>query len=128
MVLDSSAVVAILSQELGFEALLTKIEAAETVAVGTPTLVECIMVLSSRLTEDPRVAVEALMRRLNVQIVPFTVDHYDAASEAFRRFGRKRHAAALNYGDCMSYAIAALAGMPLLFTGKDFARTDIRAA
>lgn len=128
MVLDSSAIVAILTEELGFEALLTKIEAAEAVAVGTPTLLECTMVLASRLTQDPRVAVETLMRRLSVQIVPFTIDHSDAASEAFLRYGRKRHPAGLNYGDCMSYAVAAVAGMPLLYTGNDFARTDIRTA
>ena len=68
------------------------------------------------------------LRRVNAQVVPFTEEHFDAAVEAFQRFGRGRHPAGLNFGDCMSYAVATVAGLPLLFTGQDFARTDITTA
>jgi len=68
------------------------------------------------------------VRRLAVQLVPFTAEHSDAAIDAFVRYGKGRHPAALNFGDCQSYAVAVVAGMPLLFTGNDFARTDISPA
>jgi ribonuclease VapC len=128
MVLDTSAIVAILLKEPGFEALLAKIEAAPVVAVGTPTLLECAMVMASRVTQDARVIVTGVLRKMNAQVVPFSEEHFDAAIEAFLRFGRGRHPAGLNFGDCTSYAVAVVAGLPLLFTGGDFARTDIPAA
>jgi ribonuclease VapC len=61
-------------------------------------------------------------------VVPFNEEHLNAAASAFIRFGRGRHAAALNFGDCMSYALASVADMPLLFTGRDFSQTDIAPA
>jgi len=128
MVLDTSAIVAIVLQEPGFEQLVEKIAMARTVAVATPTLLECAMVLTSRLRLDARIVINGLARKMNAQVVPFTEEHFEAAFEAFQRFGRGRHPAALNFGDCMSYAVAAVAGVPLLFTGNDFARTDITAA
>ena len=128
MILDTSAIVAILLQEPGYEALLDQIDAAATVAVGAPTLLECTMVMTSRLTRDARVVIATALRTMNAQIVPFTDEHYDAAVEAFLRFGRGRHPAGLNFGDCMSYAAAAVSGLPLLFTGNDFSRTDIVSA
>ena len=68
------------------------------------------------------------LRRLDAEVVPFNEEHLDAALAAFIRFGRGRHPAALNFGDCMSYAVASVSGMPLLFTGEDFSRTDIAQA
>jgi ribonuclease VapC len=97
-------------------------------AVGTPTLIECAMVLKSRLRQDARVVVNGLIRKMNAQVIPFTEEHFETALEAFLKFGRGRHPATLNFGDCMSYALATVAGVPLLFTGSDFARTDITAA
>jgi ribonuclease VapC len=70
----------------------------------------------------------AFLRRLEAEVVPFNQEHLDAAATAFIRFGRGRHPAALNFGDCMTYAIASVAGMPLLFAGEDFGRTDIARA
>jgi len=128
VILDTSALVAILVREPGFEKLLDRIATAPAIAIGTPTLLECTMVMASRLAQDPRVVIAAVIKKMNAQIVPFTDEHYDAAVEAFLRFGRGRHPAGLNFGDCMSYAVAAVAGLPLLFTGSDFARTDITAA
>ena len=128
MVLDSSAIVAIHLREPGHERLIDRIDAAEVVVIGVPTLLESVMVLTARLGHDARPMVFTFLRRLDAEIVPFNQEHLDAAATAFVRFGRARHPAALNFGDCMSYAIASVAGMPLLFTGEDFPRTDIAQA
>jgi ribonuclease VapC len=128
MVVDSSAIVAICLREPGFERLVERIDSAEVVVVGVPTLLETAMVLTSRLGQDARPMIFALLRRLEAEVAPFNEEHLDAAATAFMRFGRGRHPAGLNFGDCMSYAVASVAGMPLLFTGEDFARTDIERA
>lgn len=128
MILDTSAIVAIVLREPGFEGLLSKIEQAALVAVGTPTLTECLMVLSSRLRVDARVVIRSVLMRMNAHVIPFTEEHSDAAADAFLKFGRGRHPAGLNFGDCLSYATAAVSGLPLLYTGSDFTRTDIPAA
>lgn len=128
MVLDSSAIVAIELREPGCQRLIDRIDAAEVVVVGVPTLLETAMVLTSRLGRDARPTITAFLRRLDAEVVPFNQEHLDAATTAFLRFGRGRHPAALNFGDCMAYAIASVAGMPLLFTGDDFSRTDIAPA
>jgi ribonuclease VapC len=128
MVLDSSAIVAIHLREPGYESLLDKIDAAEVVVVGVPTLLETMMVLTARLAQDARPLLFAFLRRLDAEVVPFNLEHFDAAATAFNRFGRGRHPAGLNFGDCLSYAIASVSGMPLLFTGEDFGRTDIGRA
>jgi ribonuclease VapC len=128
MVLDSSSIVAIHLRESGHERLIGKIDAAEMIVVGVPTLLETIMILNARLGQDARPMIFAFLRRLQCEVVPFNEEHLDAAVTAFVRFGRGRHPAALNFGDCMSYAVASVAGMPLLFTGDDFSRTDITPA
>jgi ribonuclease VapC len=128
MVLDSSAIVAIHLREPGCERLMERIERAEVVVIGVPTLLESVMVLTTRLGQDARPMLFAFLRRLEAEVVPFNQEHLDAAATAFIRFGRGRHPAALNFGDCMSYAVASVSGMPLLFTGEDFRRTDIAQA
>ncbi|HXN49181.1 MAG TPA: type II toxin-antitoxin system VapC family toxin [Bryobacteraceae bacterium] len=128
MVLDSSAIVAIHLREPGHERLIERIDAAEVVVVGVPTLLETAMVLTARLGQDARPMLFAFLRRLEAEVVPFNEEHLDAAATAFIRFGRGRHPAALNFGDCKSYAVASVAGMPLLFAGEDFKRTDISQA
>jgi ribonuclease VapC len=128
MVLDSSAIVAIHLREPGHERLIDKIDAAEVVVVGVPTLLETAMVLTARLGQDARPMLFAFLRRVEAEVIPFNEEHLDAAATAFIRFGRGRHPAALNFGDCMSYAVASVAGMPLLSTGEDFRRTDIPPA
>ena len=96
--------------------------------VGVPTLLEAELVLTTRLGQDARPLLFAFVRRLETDVVAFNEEHLDAAIAAFLRFGRGRHSAGLNFGDCMSYAVAAVAGMPLLFTGEDFTQTDITRA
>ena len=128
MVLDSSAIVAIHLREPGHEGLMDRIEAAEVVVVGVPTLLESVMVLTARLGHDARPMLFALLRRVDTEVVAFNEEHLDAAVNAFVRFGRGHHPAALNFGDCLSYALASVAGMPLLFTGEDLGRTDIAPA
>ena len=128
MVLDSSAIVAIHWKEPGHERLVGKIDNAEILVVAAPTLLEASMVLTARLRVDARSMLSAFLRRSEIEVVSFSEEHFDAAMTAFLRFGRGRHAAALNFGDCMAYAVASVAGMPLLFTGDDFGRTDIVAA
>ena len=125
MVPDSSAIVAIHLKEPGHDGLMERIDQAETVVVGAPTLLDSAMVLSFRLGCDARPLLNAFLHRLDAEMVAFNQEHLDAAITAFLRFGRGRHPAALNFGDCMAYAVASVAGMPLLFVGEDFARTDI---
>ncbi len=128
MIVDSSAIVAIVFQESGHERLLSLLTATEPIGIGAPTLVETGIVLSSRLRRDARGTVARLLQEFGVEVVPFTDMHFGVAIDAWLRFGRSNHAASLNFGDCMSYAVARLAGRPLLCVGKDFARTDLPLA
>lgn len=128
MVLDSSALVAIHLKEPGYDRLVETIDRAEIVAIGVPTVLETTMVLSSRLGRDARPLLLTFLRRIEAELIPFNQEHLDAATAAFLRFGRGRHPAGLNFGDCMSYAVASVAGLPLLFIGEDFSKTDIPAA
>ena len=128
MVLDSSAIIAIELKEPGFERLIDRIGEAKAVIIGVPTMFETVMVLSRRRGQDARPWLRGFLRSARAEAVTFTEEHLDAAIDAFLRFGKGRHRAALNFGDCMAYAVAAVAGMPLLYTGNDFAQTDIPAA
>ena len=125
MILDSSAIVAVMLAESGYPAILARMNSAQLLAVGAPTLVETALVLSARLGRDSRPELDAFLREADVEVIPFTADHYRTAVDAFLRFGKGRHPAALNFGDCLAYAVASLAGMPLLFVGDDFSRTDL---
>ena len=124
---DSSVLVAVILKEQGAETLALKLANAEAVFVGAPVLLETLMVLTSRWPGDPRNALRTLLRFLDAEIIPFTEEHYEVAAEAFLRFGKGRHAAGLNFGDCISYSFASVAGFPLLYKGVDFAHTDIAA-
>ncbi|MES1245748.1 MAG: type II toxin-antitoxin system VapC family toxin [Acidobacteriota bacterium] len=128
MILDTSAIVAITLREPGYEELVAKLRAASTLGIGTPTLTEAGMVLSARLGVEPQALLDRFLRDFGVVPVAFGELHWREALEAFRRFGKGRHPAALNFGDCLSYATARIADHPLLFVGDDFARTDIAAA
>jgi len=128
MVLDTSALVSIHIEEPGFQTLFRKIEEAPHVMIGAPVLFKAAMVLSGRTGTDARFSLSRGLRRLGVEIVPFTEEHYEAAVSAFLRYGKGRHPAGLNFGDCMSYAVARVSGLPLLYTGTDFSKTDIQSA
>ncbi len=126
MILDSSAVVAILLREPGYESLLdTLCETAEA-GIGAPTLVEAGIVLAARTKTDSRGLLARFLAEAAVITIPFSDAHFSTAIDAWLRFGKGRHPAALNYGDCLAYATARVAGQPLLCTGNDFAQTDLQ--
>jgi ribonuclease VapC len=128
MVVDSSALVAILREEPGHERLLRKAVSANVTVVGAPLAFETAIVLSGRWQKDARPMLSGLLRNMSAEIVPFTQEHYEAAVSAFLRYGKGRHPAGLNFGDCMSYALAVVSGLPLLYTGTDFSLTDVKTA
>jgi ribonuclease VapC len=128
MVLDTSAIVAVLLKEPGHERLMELIDQASELVVGAPNVLEAGMVLSSRLRQDARPFIQAFLRQIRATVVPFDDHHAWASTGAFLRFGGGRHPASLNFGDCMSYAVASLAGQPLLYVGDDFGKTDIISA
>lgn len=128
MIVDTSALVAIVVQEDGYESLLDELSSPGADAgIGTPTVAELGLVLSARLDIDARPLVDQLLEHLGITTIPFSDAHWRVALEAHRRFGRGRHPAALNFGDCLTYAVASLAGEALLFVGDDFGRTDLTA-
>lgn len=128
MILDSSAVVAVLFEESRQEELATKMEGADLVAIGAPTLFETGMVMIGAIGQRGRGLIAQFLEAFEVEVIPFGHSHWEVAAEAFHRYGKGHHPACLNYGDCMSYATARIAEQPLLFVGDDFARTDIEAA
>lgn len=126
MIVDTSALVAIVVREPGHDTLLEALaDPAATAGIGTPTVAELGLVLSARLATDARPIVAGLLDHLEIATVPFSDAHWRAAVEAFRRYGRGRHRAALNFGDCLTYAVASLANERLLFVGDDFTHTDL---
>jgi len=128
MTLDSSALVAILFSEPGYLELVDRILEADHVRIGAPTLVETALVLRGRRGTGTTDEVEGLVRELGIAVAAFGEAEWHAAVEAFERFGRGRHPAALNFGDCLAYAAAAVASDTLLFVGSDFSKTDIAPA
>lgn len=128
MILDASAVVAVILGEPDADRLLTRFSAASELAIGAPSLVEAAIVLGHRLGPVATSLLERFVGELEVTILPFDLRHWRTAVEASRRFGKGRHPAALNFGDCLAYATARLAALPLLATGEDFARTDLPVA
>jgi ribonuclease VapC len=125
LILDSSALVALLVGEPRAAAVARALAAAEGRAMGAPTLLEAGMVLSSRLKRDSQPTLNAFLAYWQVQEIPFGSEHWREALRAFGRFGKGKHAAGLNMGDCLTYAVAKLAGEPLLCIGNDFAKTDL---
>jgi ribonuclease VapC len=128
VIVDSSAVVAVLRKEPGYEEIERTIDEADIVEIGAPTLVECVIVVGRADGEKGIEALSRLILDLGIEVVPFDEPHVGAATEAFIDYGKGRHTARLNFGDCMTYATARRSGRPLLYTGDDFAQTDIQAA
>src|SRR5579862_117572 len=128
LILDSSAILAAIFREPDYARVLDRIGNAESVGVGAPTFVESAIVLSSRLQRDARPVLNEFLRQAGAELIPLGPEHVDAAVDAFLRYGKGRHPAALNSCDCLTYAIAAAAGVPLLYTGSDFVQTDIDRA
>lgn len=128
MVIDSSAIVSILRDEPERTSFIRLIDEAPRRLVSAPTLLEMTLVLAGSHRADMLDELDALIVQADIEIIPFTADHAAVAREAFLRYGKGRHKAGLNFGDCIAYAAARLEMMPLLFKGDDFRLTDIEAA
>lgn len=128
MILDTSAILALIFGEPDRDEFISKVGRASSVGVGAPTLVESAIVLAARLGEEGPRHLERLVERAGVVVIPFESSHWAIAAEAWLRYGRGRHPAALNFGDCLAYATARLADRPLLCKGDDFPQTDLALA
>ena len=128
MVIDSSALLAIIFEESDASAYTSAILSSATRTISAATLVETSMVSMRLRTPDPVALLDKLIDRFEIIIVPVDREQAMLAREAFRRFGKGRHKAGLNFGDCFSYALAKQNGEPLLFKGNDFSQTDMTPA
>lgn len=124
MILDSSALVAIVLQEPEAERLLDRMRDASRLAIGAATLLETGIVLSARLNDDARGLLARLLQESGIAVLHVTEAHFGVAMDAWLRYGKGRHPASLNFGDCLSYAMSVVAGEPLLAVGDDFPQTD----
>ncbi len=129
MIVDSSAVVALLNDEPDAEVLLAAIRAADAPQMSVANFIECALVVDgygrAELSDD----LEPLLDRLRITLTPVSVEQAHVARAAHRRYGRgSGHPARLNFGDCFAYALAKDTGEPLLFKGDDFGHTDVRSA
>jgi len=128
MVIDTSALLAILQNELERPAFNQAIESADTRALSTASFVELSIIVQSRYGPDGIRDLDLFLSRADIELIPVDSDQAYIARQAFRRFGKGRHPAGLNYGDCFSYALAKSLGEPLLFKGQDFLQTDLAVA
>ena len=128
MIVDTSALVAVILGEPDAEAYLRTMVSADSLAVSAATLTEALIVVEARQGREAASDLAALLADLEVEVVAFDERQSETAASAWRRFGRGRHPAALNLGDTYSYALAADRGEPLLFKGRDFAATDVLQA
>jgi ribonuclease VapC len=125
MVIDTSAALAILLSEAENETYAEAIDADPTRIMSSVSVLETSIVVEARKGPAGGRELDLLLHRGRIDIVPFNAHQLELAREAYRRFGKGRHPAALNFGDCCAYALAAATGEPLLFKGDDFAQTDI---
>ena len=125
MVLDTSALVALLLDEPEAEEFRAAVEEDTTRLVSAATLLETALIIESRKGEPGGRELDALIHKAEIVVVAVEAEHVAEARRAYRRFGKGRHAAGLNFGDVFAYALARMSGEPLLFKGDDFAKTDI---
>ncbi|HYX85677.1 MAG TPA: type II toxin-antitoxin system VapC family toxin [Gaiellales bacterium] len=125
MILDTSAIVAVLTEEPDAPRILAALASADDVGIGAPTVVETGIVLTARLGAVGRSLLSRFLEESEAEVLAFTPEHWSRGVDAFSRFGKGRHRAGLNFGDCLTYAIAAVARRPLLCVGQDFAETDL---
>ena len=129
MVIDASALIAILMAEPESERLVRAIAAAGIRHIGAPTIVEAAAVMLARRGPGGEIALDAMLQRLEMVVIPMTVEAGVHARAAHQRFGKGVGSpAVLNYGDCLSYGVAMAEREPLLFVGEDFAKTDVLVA
>jgi ribonuclease VapC len=125
MVIDTSALVAMLNNEPEAERFRAAVDEDHVRLMSTASYLETAIVVENRLGEPGGRELDLWLHRAAIDLVAVDADQADAARAAHRRYGKGRHPAGLNYGDCFSYALAKISGQPLLFKGEDFARTDI---
>jgi ribonuclease VapC len=128
MVIDTSAILAVLLDELEAEAFATAIAADDIRLISALSVLEAGIVVESRYGEIGGVELDRMLQRAAIEIAPFTAEQCDIARKAYRQYGKGRHPASLNFGDCATYALAKSSGEALLFKGDDFARTDLTGA
>jgi len=125
MVIDTSALVAILLNEPERRAFNQQIEADDVRLLSAGTFVETSIVIESRKGLRARAELDLFLVTANIEIVPVSAEHAEIARDAYRTYGKGKHPAGLNFGDCFAYALAKATGEPLLFKGNDFSQTDI---
>lgn len=125
MIIDSSAILAIVGKEPGYEGILHALATAQRTRIGAPTRLETGIVMTARFGFRGKTALSRFLQENAISTAAFGEEHAAEALDAYSRFGKGRHPAALNFGDCCAYAIASLAGEPLLCIGDDFAKTDL---
>ena len=128
MIVDSSALLAVLLRQAEHTRLVDALAAAPRVGVGGPALAETAMVLVSRLGVPGKSLLARLVQEAEIDVVSLGPGHWTVAVDAFIRFGKGRHPAGLNLGDCLTYAVARVAAEPLLCVGDDFPQTDLELA
>ena len=128
MIVDTSAVVAILFAEPDAERYRRAIASTWPRRMSAVALLEAAMVVESRGGAASGNDLDRLLHEAEIELMPVTLEQVAAARQAWRRFGKGRHPAALNFGDCFAYALATSTDEPLLFKGEDFARTDVTPA
>ena len=127
MIIDSSALLAILFREAEAAQFEEVIE-ANICRMSVANALESTMVVEQRGGLEAAIELDAFIDSSDIELMPISIDQFTAARRAWRRFGKGRHPAKLNFGDCFAYALAEVMGEPLLFKGLDFAKTDIAAA
>jgi ribonuclease VapC len=125
MVIDSSAALAILLGEVEGDLFASAIEADPTRIMSAVSVLETSIVVEARKGPAAGRELDLLLHRGRIDVVPFNAHQLELAREAYRRYGKRYHRAALNFGDCCAYALAAASGEPLLFKGSDFIHTDV---
>ena len=128
IVLDSSAVLAILFMEPTSTRLVDRIEAASALSMSVANALECAMRLAPRPGIDESDKLDAFLALYEVRLAPVDAAQLRIARDAYARFGKGRHPAALNFGDCFAYALSKALDAPLLFVGRDFSETDLAPA
>jgi ribonuclease VapC len=125
MIIDTSAVIAVIGREPGHQQIIRRLAGSAQTGIGAPTQLETGMVLIARFGTRGKTALARFLQENGVDVLPFGDTHVGIALDAFSRFGKGRHPAALNFGDCCSYATATVAREPLLSVGDDFPQTDL---
>ena len=127
MVIDTSAVIAILFGEGDAERYSTAIDIDPTRLMSAASVLEACLVVERELGEEGNRELDILLLKIGIETIAFNEAQLQVARHAFREYGKGRHPAGLNFGDCFSYALSRTSGEPLLFKGDDFSKTDVIA-